>query len=600
MGFKSEGCLEPAMDVMTDAANSVVQQSGAALSVAAGELVKQANAFSQMANSKDALAWLYGEEELEDEDVEALPPLPPAVPVPLAALQPWGSCWDMQFDASQASSSGFHGGFCEPPSCHEPSSSSTAFPQFQGKVVEEEDPLSAPQDGACRGGSEPSRPRTPPFEVDSGLNAKVHLWQGDLCSVEVDALLTPTAAGFTCGASTVFNKVLRHGGKELRADLRHVEGCRSGEARMAKAYGLPSCRLLLTVGPKYKDKYQVAAQNTLNACYRECFQLLVEADLRTIAIPCTWYTKGYPPGEQVHVALRTLRRCLEKLRHAVDAVVLVAAQPAEVELYASLLPLYFPRCPAEAEAAADSLPVCCWHPWGEVSVEERRIRVSGVVRSLGNEDDDDRGAPMFSPDDEADKAFLDCREDADDKARQRLQGTMTEADSMDVARAACLRYIRYSKQVQAETESKRFVYRAGQDRFGRHAVVLLGSRLPPLGIRDERTLPLFVKELEHLKGEKFVLLYVNSGVSAMDASKLEVLQEMLAMISARYRVELAQLLVLHPGLWFRAAFAMGTAVCDATARAWRDCIYVEGVADLGSFFDLAKLELPEYVRAWES
>ena len=59
-------------------------------------------------------------------------------------------------------------------------------------------------------------------------------------------------------------------------------------------------------------------------------------------------------------------------------------------------------------------------------------------------------------------------------------------------------------------EPSRFVYQSGQDCFGRHVVVLLGARLPPLGLQDERTIPLFVKELEALQHEtwfKYEILF---------------------------------------------------------------------------------------------
>ena len=35
----------------------------------------------------------------------------------------------------------------------------------------------------------------------------------------------------------------------------------------------------------------MAAQNTLNACYREGLQLLAESELKTVAIPCFWYSR---------------------------------------------------------------------------------------------------------------------------------------------------------------------------------------------------------------------------------------------------------------------------------------------------------------------
>merc|ERR1712003_280126 len=90
--------------------------------------------------------------------------------------------------------------------------------------------------------------------------------------------------------------------------------------------------------------------------------------------------------------------------------------------------------------------------------------------------------------------------------------------------------------------------------------------------------------------------YMNSGVSSLDTSNLEVLQEMLAVISAKYRNALDQLLVLHPGIWFRAAFALGRAVSDAAANVWHNTVYLDGLADLSSFVSLDQLQLPEYVR----
>lgn len=544
------------MDVVANTASTLVRQSTAALQVAAGELAKQASTVAQLANAKDPIAWFAGGEECATEDVELCGEDRPAalVPVPLAALQPWGSDW-----------------------------------MFAQPLV-------------TQGGSKSAQgARYLPFSFDPDLNAKIFLRQGDALSLEVDALLAPAAAGYVSGASTIFGNVLRYGGKDLHADLRHLDSCRSGEARITKAYGLPCSRLILTVGPKYKDKYQIAAQNTLNACYRESIQLLVESELRTVAIPCMWYHKGYPLEDQAHVALRTVRRCLEKLRRAVDAIVFNASSTQEEELYDSLMPLYFPRTADEAELNADTLPESCWSEWGEVAVEERRIRVSACLVSREQDEDDDRGdtVPLFSPTDDADRAFLDARDDADSAAIRRLEGTMIEAETPDAAKHACLRYLRRSREMRSEPEMTRFAFSAGQDHFGRSIVVLLGARLPSLGVRDDRTLPLFVKELELLHSDRFVLLYANSNVSALDTSKLEVLQEMLAVINVKYRNSLDQLLVLHPGLWFRAAFAVGRALSDAAASVWHDTIYLEGLADLSPFLSVEQLQLPAYVHAYD-
>eukprot|EP00930_Biecheleria_cincta_P049529 TRINITY_DN34723_c0_g1_i1.p1 TRINITY_DN34723_c0_g1~~TRINITY_DN34723_c0_g1_i1.p1 ORF type:complete len:550 (+),score=99.06 TRINITY_DN34723_c0_g1_i1:42-1691(+) len=545
------------MDSVANVASAVVRQSTVVVQAAADELAKQASAVASIANSSDPIAWITGEDDNDDdlldgtvEDVGIR--IQPPVPVPLAGLQSWGNGWG-----------------------YAPSTSSTAFPGFQ--------------DGYGNSSGRPS-----PFPPDGSVNSRVALYRGDFCSLEVDALLVPAAAGYMPGSSTVFGRVLQHGGQDLRLDLRHLDVCRSGEARICKAYGLPCQRLLLTVGPKYKDKYYIAAQNTLNACYRECLQLLVESGLSTVAVPCYWYSKGYPIEEQAHVALRTIRRCLEKLHHSIEMLVLVAANSSEAELYESLLPIYFPRSEAEASHAAAVLPESSWSEWGEVEVEERRIRVSS---SLVRQDDvDDRGSLFADFGDDDSRSFLNARDDADCAAVRRLEGTMIEAATPEEARATCMRYLRRARDVRRENDSTCFVYRAGKDRFDRHVVVLLGARIPALGVRDERTLPLFVKELELLQSTRFILLYVNTEVDSMQNAILEVLQEMLAVINAKYRSTMGQLLVLHPGLWFRAAFAIGRAVSDDAAAVWHDSLYLESVADLACVLDLEQLRLPEYVR----
>merc|ERR1740121_98896 len=327
----------------------------------------------------------------------------------------------------------------------------------------------------------------------------------------------------------------------------------------------------------------------------------MESEASTVAVPCTWYHKGYPLEEQAHVALRTVRKCLEKLK-ALKTVVFVALSQEEQSVYESVLPLYFPRTAQEAVVAAEALPDACWSEWGEVALEERKIRLaaSPLIRADGSDDEERSQEPLFSQADDDDRSFLEARTDTDDVAKRRLDCTMCEAETPEQAVQACIRYLRRAREFRPEPEMTRYVYRAPRpDRYGRRAVVLLGARLPALGVRDERTLPLFVKELELLQGERFVLLYANSDVSALDTSKLEVLQEMLAVISVRYRSTLDQVLVLHPGLWFRAAFAIGRAVSDSAASIWHDTVYLESLVDLMAYATMEQLELPAYVRHYD-
>mmetsp|Transcript_30560 Transcript_30560/g.71367 ORF Transcript_30560/g.71367 Transcript_30560/m.71367 type:complete len:547 (+) Transcript_30560:51-1691(+) len=529
-------------------------QATAAIQAAADELAKQAGAIGNLATAKDPWA---GEDEDDDGFADDLPP-EDLVPLPVGALQAWGK---------NSTNARLEELFDDPPSA---SSSSLSRP--------------------------------PPFAPDGALNEKIYLLQGDLLSLQVDALVAPCAANFSPGSSTVFANVQRQGGRDLRIELRHLDACRSGEVRMVKAFGLPCSKLLITVGPKYKEKFQVAAENALNGCVRECLQGMTEnsLDLRSVAIPCRWYSKGFPLDEHAQVVLRSLRRCLERLRDKIDAVVLVGESAEEVELYDALLPSYFPRTDLEARKTSRDLPESCWSLWGEVSLQERRIPLSNsLVRSVEDSDEDPVDGSLFSAADETDKSFLQAREDADKTALQRLEVTLVETAEDDVARQVCMRYIRRARELSLEEElaRDRFVYGAGQDSFGRHIVVVIGARLPSLGIREQRTLPRFVRELEDLHGANFVIIYANSGVATADTAILEVLQEMMSVVMTvkRYHDSFAQLYVLHPGLWFRAAFAVGSVFSNLTAKVWNETIYSESVAELAGSFSVSQLRLPEWI-----
>ena len=82
-------------------------------------------------------------------------------------------------------------------------------------------------------------------------------------------------------------------------------------------------------------------------------ECLVECDLRTVAVsPVYSEAKGYPRDAAAHVAVRTLRRFLERWPHKVDAVVLCLPPKDEAHYLKATLPLYFPRTQAEVERAA--------------------------------------------------------------------------------------------------------------------------------------------------------------------------------------------------------------------------------------------------------
>jgi len=145
-------------------------------------------------------------------------------------------------------------------------------------------------------------------------------------------------------------------GPDLAAECEELGACRTGQAKATGAGRLPAQRVIHTVGPRYAEKYHTAAENALSHCYRGALECLVdECGLRTIAIaPVYTEAKGYPRDAAAHVAVRTVRRFLERWSSKVDAVVL-CVPPKDSAHYRATLPLYFPRTAEVGECKLKSV-----------------------------------------------------------------------------------------------------------------------------------------------------------------------------------------------------------------------------------------------------
>ncbi|KAK6627925.1 hypothetical protein RUM44_010407 [Polyplax serrata] len=96
--------------------------------------------------------------------------------------------------------------------------------------------------------------------------------------------------------------------------------------------------------------------------------------------------RNYPPDEGAHIALRTVRRFLEKYPDSFDVLVFVV-DSTDFGIYEILLPLYFPRSEAEENKARWQLPTDIGGPHGEPILPDRQIRIiDNPQHTFGNEE----------------------------------------------------------------------------------------------------------------------------------------------------------------------------------------------------------------------
>lgn len=493
-----------------------------------------------------------------------------------------------------------------------------------------------------------------PFRVNSDVNKRLYLFEGDICSLRTDCIMCFTTEGFS-GSDELAGRLLAIGGEDLYAELSYQDVCRAGEARMCRSFNLPSTHIAYTVTPRFTNRYITATHNALNSSIRESFILMKDARLRTIAFPCLppkliaiqrsegrrSGTTGDPDPSTaaalggdyavMHTVLRSVRRWMEKMIGDIDAVVLVLGSPSDAAVYRQYMAAYFPRDRAEELDAPFLLPLEVGNSGGEIDVAERRIRLirkdersapeSGASRA-------DMEAPTAQPvfggmlvpqnhsDDDGDSGSdRDILDSNDVSFRVAKTETETEKrlDALNIKRhglnyspdSSETLYQTYLRQASllgdsaagAQLQQLQFIYPSGYDNAGRPIIVFLAAVFPAATVDSYILLLHIIRTLDPFIRDKYTLLYVNSEVHHSNAPSMSLWSEFFGMME-KFEDNLDQLLVLHPGLLFKAAFTCCWPYI--ASHVWNGTVYLKSIKDLEIHAGNHMPQLPKYVVEYDS
>ncbi|XP_076948430.1 uncharacterized protein LOC143620675 [Bidens hawaiensis] len=400
-------------------------------------------------------------------------------------------------------------------------------------------PLSVSSEAESNGNETVSR-----FPVDHEINSKIYLWRGNPWNLEVDAVVNSTNENMDKAHSSP--GLHAAAGPGLAEECATLGGCRTGMAKVTNAYDLPARRVIHTVGPKYAVKYHTAAENALSHCYRSSLELLVEYGLQSIVIGCIYTeAKNYPREPAAHVAIRTIRRFLEKQKYKITGLVFCTSTENDTEIYKRLLPLYFPRDKNEENIAITKLPADVGDENGETIIDERKIRIKPLpnMKKTGskphqesvNDPASDRGLARRNSsylDSYLDPAFMSLIKDPDQRHKERSEKTVQSQNGFSFAKllgfgdvggpalSATEEYSLHSRYLSkasslslSEIAEMKIVYRGGVDSEGRPVMVVVGAHFLLRCLDLERFVLYIVKEFKPLIQKSYTIVYFHSAAS---------------------------------------------------------------------------------------